>query len=106
LIVFLAMAAFASSTSAAYADSGSYKANMTHDLVRGLKNIVSAPLEIPVSFQEYHEKAGPPVLRQGVGILEGVLKSVGRLGSGIIDLFAAFIPGHQQGLPPHPETFF
>ncbi len=90
--------------SSAFANS--YSENMRHTLKRGFKNILTSPVEIPIGFQEYHERAGWPFLRQSAGILVGAGNMILRLGSGVVDLGAAFIPGAQRGLPVTPEVLF
>ncbi len=88
-------------------EMGTYRQNMKYDLARGLKNIMTFPGEILVSFQKYHERSGPPVVRQMVGILDGTVRSVQRLASGAYDLgVAAWWPGYQEGFPVKPETLF
>ena len=84
----------------------SYGGLMKRDLKRGAKNILTSSLEIPLGFQEYHEKAGPPVFRQLAGTAVGAVRTVLRLSSGVLDLFVAFVPGIQQGLSVHPEELF
>jgi hypothetical protein len=85
----------------------SYLSDMKHDLVRGIKNVVSHPAEIPITIQEYHEAAGYPVVRHLTGLADGIFQAVSRLGSGAWDLImAAWIPGIQDGLPVQPETLF
>ena len=89
------------------AGEGTYLGNMKRDFVRGIKNVVSSPLEIPITIQEYHEKAGRPGVRHLAGFFDGAVQSVERAGSGLWDLcFAMWIPGDQEGLPPKPETLF
>ena len=84
---------------------GNYRENMKYDLVRGFKNVVTFPGEIIMGFQKYHERSGPPVIRQGVGILDGTVRSLQRFGSGAYDLLvAAYWPGYQEGFPVSPET--
>ncbi len=86
--------------------AGEYTRAMTHDLNRSVKNLVAAPVEIPVTIQKYHEQAGPPVFRQMAGFVDGFFRTITRFGSGAWDAFAAFTPGMQEGFPPEPETFF
>src|ERR1043165_6555743 len=88
------------------ARASTYTQQLQHNLKRGVKNILTSPLEIAVGFQEYHEKAGWPFVRQGIGLLAGTGKMVLRLGSGIVDLGAAWIPHLQQGLLVKPEVLF
>lgn len=84
----------------------SYHSNLERDLKRGFKNIVSAPLEIPIGIQKAHESAGYPVVRHVEGVFCGALKTVQRFGSGVWDWIIAWIPGKQEGLPPNPATLF
>ena len=85
----------------------SYFSEMKRDWGRGLKNILSFPLEIPITVQEYHESAGYPVVRHAAGLADGIFQAVSRLGSGLWDLVpASIIPGIQEGLPVTPETLF
>lgn len=88
------------------ADAGTYSENLRYDLKRGAKNILSSPLEIMVTIQDYHERAGWPYVRQGLGLVVGVGKMGLRLGSGLVDLGAAWVPGLQKGLPVQPEVLF
>ena len=88
------------------AGEDTYFGNMKRDLGRGFRNVVSSPLEIPITIQEYHEKAGWPIVRHLVGLADGTVQWIERAGSGVWDLVAAFIPGGQEGLPPKPETLF
>ena len=83
-----------------------YGQDMKQDMVRGFKNILGAPVEIPIAIQKYHERAGLPLVRQGAGFFEGSFKTVERLGSGVLDVLLAFWPGSQQGLPLKPQTLF
>lgn len=90
----------------ASAETGYFQA-MKHDWVRGLKNVVGFPLEIPVTIQKYHESAGYPVVRHLAGFTDGVFRAIVRAGSGLWDLVpASLIPGIQEGLPVSPETLF
>lgn len=87
---------------ALFADS--YSQNLKFDLKRGLKNVLTSPLEIPIGIQDYHERAGWPVVRQTAGAFAGAGKMILRLGSGLLDFGAAWLPGMQKGLPPDPEV--
>ena len=86
--------------------ASSYGDDVKTDLKRGLKNIFSAPAEIAVGFQDYHEGPGRPIIRQTAGILEGSFKTFLRLVSGVWDFVELPIPGDKQGFPTRPETFF
>ncbi len=84
----------------------SYQENMEQVFVRGLKNVLGAPLEIPLTVQKYHEQSGRPVFRHTAGFFDGTFRMVSRAGSGIWDFIAACLPGYQEGLPVTPETLF
>ena len=110
-IVFLTVLIFtlmltAAKTSIALAQEGTYFGNMKRDFVRGLTNVISSPLEIPITMQEYHERAGRPLIRHTAGFFDGAVQTVERAGSGLWDLLAMWVPGDQEGLPPTPETLF
>jgi hypothetical protein len=97
------LTAFSSSPAFAFKE---YCQHMKRDLVRGAKNVLSFPLEIPITMQEYHEGPGWPLARQLAGAGDGLIQATARLGSGVWDFLAAFIPGAQEGLPLEPETLF
>ena len=101
-IVIIATPAFAATATS----GGDYQSNMQKDLLRGFKNVLGAPLEIPITIQEYHQKAGKPVIRHIAGLIDGTFQGVVRGGSGLWDFIAAFLPGHQEGMPVDPETLF
>ncbi|HXV27702.1 MAG TPA: hypothetical protein VD913_01920 [bacterium] len=84
----------------------SFQENMERDFVRGFKNVLGAPLEIPITMQEYHESAGPTGFRHIAGFVDGSFQMITRAGSGIWDFIAAFLPGFQEGYPVSPETLF
>lgn len=86
--------------------AGTYRENLGDGLKRGVKNIFSSPAEILISVQDYHERSGWPFVRQMAGGVVGAGKMILRLGSGIVDLGAAWIPGIQQGIPLNPEVLF
>lgn len=90
----------------AWAVEKPYWDNWKRDFGRGVKNVLSSPLEIPITIQDYHEKAGYPVVRHTTGFFDGTVKFVERAGSGLWDLITMWIPGDQEGLPPTPETLF
>ena len=99
-----AVPAFAQETAGGSSDD--YWGNMGETLLRGFKNVVSSPAEIPMTIQEYHEGAGKPVIRHIAGLIDGSFQMVVRAGSGMWDFVAAFLPGHQDGMPVDPETLF
>jgi putative exosortase-associated protein (TIGR04073 family) len=90
----------------AESEGDSYQSNMERDFVRGFKNVLGSPLEIPITIQKYHEGAGRPFVRHMAGFFDGMFRMIARAGSGVWDFLAAFLPGNQEGLPPDPETLF
>ena len=106
LVVMMSMAAPAFADHHMAGGSNDYLANMQADFVRGLKNLVGAVFEIPITIQEYHEKEGKPVIRHVAGLVDGSFQGLLRAGSGAWDFVAAFLPGHQEGMPVEPETLF
>ncbi len=98
------MAWFAFSGGTVWADE--YGKLLRRDLRRGTVNLLTFPLEIPIAVQDYHEQSGLPFIRHTVGMAEGMGRSVMRLGSGLCDFAAAFLPGLQKGIPVQPETLF
>ena len=96
-------ALFGTSCAQAASDK-SYFENLAYDYGRGLRNIVTAVFEIPITVAEYHDKEGTPGVKHLAGLADGFFQTVTRLGSGAWDLFAGIIPGQQEGYPPDPET--
>ena len=105
-LALVATPAIAGEHGGEHGGSSMYLHQMQSTLVRGVKNILGAPLEIPITIQEYHEGSGRPVIRHAAGLIDGLFQGVVRLGSGAWDMVAALIPGHQEGLPVDPETLF
>ena len=103
-LIFLCLALVSPAVFAAEGDS--YGKNFVRTWKRGFTNVLTSPLEIPVTMQEYHEKAGRPFVRQSAGFVDGTCQMVERAASGLVDLFAAFLPGMQDGIPVKPETLF
>lgn len=84
-----------------------YFKGMAHSWSRGFTNIVSSPLEIPVTITKYHrEDPNPPVIKHAAGLVDGIVRTVARCGSGMWDLAVGLIPGNQEGAPVKPETLF
>ena len=71
---------------AAPAFASEYTDNMQSAMVRGVKNVLGSPLEIPITIQEYHEGEGRPVVRHIAGAVNGTFQGLVRLGSGMWDL--------------------
>lgn len=83
-----------------------YWKNLGYDWTRGVKNMVSSPLEIPLTIKEHHDGPAYPVVSQVTGFFDGVFQGIARLGSGAWDFPAGLLPGVQEGLPVVPETLF
>ena len=84
-----------------------YWKNLGYDWSRGLKNIVSFPLEIPITIREHHERPGYSGVRHITGFTDGIFQAIARAGSGLWDMVPAGVfPGTQEGLPVDPETLF
>ena len=84
----------------------SYQEKNQSALVRGFKNIVGAPLEIPVTMVHYSQGDGRPVIREIAGFFDGAVRTVAREVNGLFDAFMSFVPGEQDGYPLKPETLF
>ncbi len=95
-------------SSAVFAEQPGYFAQMGKTFTRGIKNIVSFPVEIPATIREYDQKTdgNPRVFRDIAGFFDGTFRAVTRLGCGAWDVVWCSIPGDQEGLPLKPETFF
>ncbi len=93
----------------AYAATGegeSFKIRAKRSLQRGGIKMAGALLEIPITLQEYHEKAGYPLVRHTTGIFEGAFRALHRFESGLWDFVSVLLPGRQKALPVQPETLF
>lgn len=75
---------------------------------RGVKNVVSAPWEIPYTIGQYDQKndGNSIFFRETAGLFDGIFRTLTRFGCGAWDMLWAFVPGEQDGLPLKPETFF
>jgi putative exosortase-associated protein (TIGR04073 family) len=87
-------------------DAGTYTDTLKKDFGRGGKNLLTAPLEIPIAVQDAHERSGWPVARQTLGLFEGVFKTVNRANAGFWEIVTALLPGPQGKIPIQPETLF
>jgi len=99
---------FLAFTPVCHAQQAGYFEQMGKTFVRGLKNIVSFPVEIPATIREHDQRTdgNPRVFRNIAGFFDGTFRSVARLGCGAWDVVWCAIPGNQEGLPLKPETFF
>lgn len=97
---FPAVSAFA-------AEEPGYFAQFGKTFGRGFKNILSFPWELPRTIGEYDRgTTNNRVFRDTAGFVDGVGRTVTRLGCGLWDVVFSFVPGEQDGLPLKPETFF
>ncbi len=84
-----------------------YFKNLAHDWGRGLTNIVSCPLEIPITVMKYHnEDKGLPGVRHVAGLTDGLIRTVMRFTAGAWDLVTGFVQGDQEGAIIKPDTLF
>jgi hypothetical protein len=83
-----------------------YQGKLEAGLSRGVRNIIGAPLEIPVTIHKYHEGDGRPVIRETAGLVDGTFRMVSREVSGLMDTLLVLLPGEQDGIPLNPETLF
>ena len=83
-----------------------YQAKLEQGLTRGLKNMVSAPLEIPLTVAHHDAGQGRPVIRHMAGLVDGFFRTFERAANGVFDTILVFVPGEQDGYPMSPETLF
>jgi len=83
-----------------------YQGKLETGLSRGVRNILGAPLEIPVTIHKYHLADGRPVIRHTAGLFDGTIRMVAREVNGIMDTLLVLMPGEQDGIPMNPETLF
>ena len=84
-----------------------YFKNMASNWKRGLTNIVTCPLEIPITVTKYHkEDKGLPGVRHAAGFADGTVRTASRGISGIWDIVMSFVPGDQGGALVKPATLF
>lgn len=83
-----------------------YQGKLNSGLSRGVRNILGAPLEIPVTIHKYHNGEGRPVVRETAGLFDGAVRMVAREVNGIMDTLLVLLPGEQDGIPLDPETLF
>ena len=88
-----------------FAFAGSYTDDMMKTEKRGITNIATGLLEIPMGIRDAGKK-GTPGLNYVEGLLRGTGKALVRTGSGVWDVPAGLIPGLQAGMPPKPATLF
>lgn len=93
---------------ACLAQEQGYFAQMGQALSRGVKNIVSFPLEIPATIAKHdrEDDGNTRVFRDAAGFVDGTFRAVTRLGCGIWDVLFSVVPGQQDELPLTPKTLF
>ena len=103
-----ALILFPSVCGSALAAEQGYIEKLGATFTRGVKNVITAPYEIPYTMGVYDRKddGTARVIRNTAGFFDGIFRTVTRLGCGAWDMGWAFIPGDQQGLPLEPEAFF
>ena len=84
-----------------------YFKNLADSWKRGLTNIATFPLEIPITIKKYHnENSGVAGVREAAGLADGVVRSLVRATAGVWDLVMGFVPGDQDGSLAKPATLF
>lgn len=83
-----------------------YQGKLESGFSRGIRNMIGAPLEIPVTIQKYHQGDGRPVIKHIAGFFDGCFRTVAREVNGMADMVLVLIPGEQDGIPMDPETLF
>lgn len=106
IAIWIVLAGFFSLTAQPLWAGDEYQGKLERGLARGLKNIIGAPLEIPLTIQRYHEGEGRPVIRHTAGFVDGTFRMIARFVNGVMDTLMVTSPGEQDGLPMEPETLF
>ncbi|MBU3759307.1 MAG: hypothetical protein FGM27_05185 [Candidatus Omnitrophica bacterium] len=88
------------------AESTSAASRMGSELKRGLTDVITSPLEIPLGIQSYHEKPGFSGVRHSAGFVEGTARFLERFGSGVLRIAFAPMPGQREILPSGPKPLF
>lgn len=83
-----------------------YQGKLETGFSRGIRNIIGAPLEIPVTIHHYHQGEGRPMIRHTAGFFDGIFRMVAREVNGLMDTVLVLLPGEQDGIPLDPETLF
>ncbi len=85
-----------------------YFNQMGKTFARGVKNLLSAPWEIPDTIKRYDRKTdgNPRIFRDASGFVDGFFRTVTRYGCSVWDIAFAAVPGQQEGIPLKPEAFF
>ncbi len=83
-----------------------YFERLPQTFVRGIRNVLTSPLEIPYRVGEHHNSSQRPMFREMAGFVHGLFGFATRISSGAWDMGMAFLPGFQEGIPPDPETIY
>lgn len=85
-----------------------YMTQMGHTFSRGVKNVISAPWEIPSTISQYDKKndGNPRVFRNAAGFVDGFFRTVTRYSCAVWDMIFSTVPGQQEGIPLEPKAFF
>ncbi len=71
---------------------------------RGVINVVTAPLEIPIKIKEHWDEGGAEPIKKTAyvlgGLVKGITYTIGRMGSGVWDVLTLNldIPGNNEPL--------
>ena len=90
--------------SVSFAEDGYLTGRIPTKFKRGVINVVTAPLEIPKEMKQHWDDGGTDPIKKTVylfgGLVKGMTYTVGRLGSGLWDVFTLNldIPGNNEPL--------
>ncbi len=86
------------------ADEGYLSGRIMTKFKRGVVNVVTAPLEIPIKIKEHWDEGGTEPIKKTAylfgGLVKGLTYTVGRIGSGLWDVFSLNLdfPGNNEPL--------
>ncbi len=91
-VSIITLVAVMSAVSPAYADND----NPFRKFTRGLTNIVTGWLEVPVQISRVTESEGS-ISGSTVGFVKGLLFGIGRTGVGVLEAVTFLLPNHVSG---------
>ncbi len=86
------------------ADEGYLYGRIATKVKRGVVNVISSPLEIPKEIKAHWDEGGTDPIKKTAyvfgGVVKGLVNTVGRVGSGLWDIFTLNldIPGNNEPL--------
>lgn len=97
-------------TTQAYAEHGPYYAiDDIKKLNRGAINVVTSPLEIPYKIKDHWQQSSNHPVEKGVylfgGTVKGIAWGIGRLGSGLWDVFTFNLITSENNEPLMKPTY-